>query len=423
MTTKRPNVRSESSGNLPHHRGPWASKPVVWAFPAFFVVALAAPSANAPPQPLASDRSEPCERKPARAFPVGAVTELEVRDPACTFVFRPTGVRFEAVLDGSRPDPGRRWVMDGRGRFYSANADGFQSIISVWDSQGNYLTSFGGEGDGPGEFSSLGALSLHVDSEDQLHVRDGGNTWSVLSAGHELLRRRSISPGTFLQDNRNAVLDGDGLLTSNHTSTDRNSYFHVLDADGALTRSFGPVSEEHARDRTWPIDRTIAYAGGDSFWAGPIPKRGEAGYYEVEEWGTDGTLKRILRRSASWFVPDNTRIPTNGVLQFHVDAEAGLLYVVFSRLTSEGERLMTKAVAENRRFPREFRYTETEAVVEMIDTRSGELLATEVYRISEAMQFIPEAMFRGVMQGHLRSETEGAGLPVVEVVAVELESR
>ena len=236
-----------------------------------------------------------------------------------------------------------------------------------------------------------------------------------------MLHRRSIPPGTLIQDNMTVILDSGEALTSNHLSTDRSNYFHVLSPDGVFARSFGLVPEEESKDQEWPIDRKIAYSGGDSFWAGPIPRKGEAGYYDVEEWGTDGILRRTLRRPATWFVYDS-QFPL-GVQHFQAYNDAGLLYVVFQRYTSEGVRLMREAMEEGRPFPREKRYTETEVIVEMIDTRSAQLLASEVYRVSEAMRFIPEALFRGVMHGYVRKEAEDTGLPLIDIVAVELEAK
>ena len=115
--------------------------------------------------------------------------EIEDREPPCRFVFRPTGVRLEAVVDGSRPDPGTVVLMDGLGRFYSANARGYDAVISVWNPEGEYLTSFGREGEGPGECTVRGMLSLYLDGRNQLHVRDGGLSWSALAADDHVTRR------------------------------------------------------------------------------------------------------------------------------------------------------------------------------------------------------------------------------------------
>ena len=48
----------------------------------------------------------PCPRKTPRDFAPGTVTKIKDKKPPCRFLFRETGVRLEAVADGSRPDPG-----------------------------------------------------------------------------------------------------------------------------------------------------------------------------------------------------------------------------------------------------------------------------------------------------------------------------
>ena len=92
------------------------------------------------------------------------------------------GVRLSAVSEGSRPDPGQLFVKDGRARYYSTNADGWGRVISVWNSDGSYLSSFGRRGDGPGEFAG-NRLALFIDDGDSLHVKDVSNR-SVFSPDH-----------------------------------------------------------------------------------------------------------------------------------------------------------------------------------------------------------------------------------------------
>ena len=130
-----------------------------------------------------------CARRAPKDFASGGVTVIKNGKPPCRIVFRKTGVRLEAVADGSRPDPGRTVLRDSGGRFYSANAPGFRSVITVWDRKGGYVSSFGREGEAPGELSANGMLSLLMDDGDNLHVRDGAYAWSVFSPDHEFLRR------------------------------------------------------------------------------------------------------------------------------------------------------------------------------------------------------------------------------------------
>ena len=110
-------------------------------------------------------------------------------DPPCRLVFKPTGVRLTGTGDGAHPDPGKLVVRDGRGRYYSTNAEGWPVTVSVWDSAGDYLTKLGGPGDGPGEFPG-NYLYLMVGAGDTLHVVDMAH-WSFFSPDHKYVRRVS----------------------------------------------------------------------------------------------------------------------------------------------------------------------------------------------------------------------------------------
>ena len=147
----------------------------------------------------ASRAQVPCPRNPTQSYPVGSVTEIKDSKPPCRIEFRETGIRLEGAADGSRPDPGRTVLVDSNGRFISANAPGWSAVISVWDARGRYLSSFGGEGEGPGELSGRGMLRLFIDGRDNLHVGHGFGGWSVFSPRLEFIRqlpRQNVVGGT-----------------------------------------------------------------------------------------------------------------------------------------------------------------------------------------------------------------------------------
>ena len=101
----------------------------------------------------------------------------------------------------------------------------------------------------------------------------------------------------------------------------------------------------------------------------------------------------------------------------HADDDAGLLYVGFAELTPEGRDRARDPV---RITPEERRSGLFRVRLEMLDLRSGELLASDVYSADWELQtFMPWGHFRGAMEGYVYKETE-AGLPVVEIVAIEL---
>ena len=332
--------------------------------------------------------------------------------------FRETGIRLESVADGSRPDPGPTLVAHSDGRFISANAPGWRSVMSVWDARGSYLYSFGGEGEGPGEFLKRnGNVNLIIDGRDRVHIRDGSPGWSLFSSEHEFVRRvpANVMGGltglTFIFRDGSA-LASDGLIS--HPS----HYFRVTDSTGALVRAFGPVADGVAGREL----RTVTYFGGDTFWAGPGVRDADA--YVLEEWGIDGSLRRSIRREVSWWQWHRDSPMSPKVLQLHI-ARNGLLYVLARRPTDEYLRKYGgRQIRDERLLPPdrpgsmdEF----TEYVLEVIDTGSGELLASDVYTPAQRSE-IPRSFFRGSTVGH-RYRTGDDGLPFVEIVTLELVRR
>ena len=308
-------------------------------------------------------------------------------------------------------------LRDSRGRYYSTNAGGWRGVVGVWGPRGEYHTSVGGVGEGPGELSDIGILSIFLDGEDRLHVRDGGFNWSVFSPSHEFLRR---VPSQVMEgfQKTTVILDSGMALTSTDGYHERNRYFRLVDSAGVLHRTFGSVDPQMSRSDN-RLSRSLAYGGGDTFWAGPAA--GDPRGYLVEEWGIDGTLRRSLLRDASWFDPldDELRVEVGHI---HID-ESGLLYIVVARGTEELAEAMENARRLGQRISREERSALTELVVEMIDSRTGELLASEVHRLSKARTFIPNRLFRGRKQGAVYLEGGDGLLPFVDIVSVELEAR
>ncbi len=371
-----------------------------------------------------SAQALPCPRNPARGYTVGSVTEIKDSKPPCRIEFRETGIRLEAVADGSRPDPGRTVLVDSNGRFISANARGWNAVISVWDARGRYLSSFGGEGEGPGELSARGMLRLFIDGRDNLHVVHGFGGWSVFSPRLEFIRQlppQNVVGGT----GTTVVLDDGWVLGSPRQGTGSEHLFRMLDSSGSLARTFGTVGDRPSGDGL----RRISHAGGNTFWAGPGEEGADA--YVLEEWDSDGTLLRTLHRDVSWYRWRGQSEISPQVGMLHV-ARSGLLYVVVFRPTEQYVKEYERAQRGWERVaevdPRELQEQEErmeaamEVVVEVIDTRSGELLASDPYMWPEARDIIPQGLFRGSLRGYRYRESEG-GLPFVEIVSVELVAR
>ena len=405
-------------GEHPARPGTWVDTRLPHGLLRILMVPLLAALASALASllgPSGADPRSPCPRKAARPFPdEGVVVEVDAaRRPPCRVEVRDTGIRLRPSADGLTPDPGRRAVVDSHGRFITANAVGWPAVVSVWDARGRYQYSFGGEGEGPGEFSAMGALSLFIDSSDNLHVRDGSLRWSVFSPDHRFVRR---APADVMggMEGTTVILDDGSALNSDGRGYRGGHHFRVADSSGELRSEFSPVGDGSA-GRGF---RAIAYAGGDTFWAAP----GEEGAdeYMLEEWGTNGTLRRRLHRDVRWYQWRGSRETSPSVQQLHV-GPGGLLYVLLWRQTAEYRREYQRARRRGERVARELRDHLTESVLEVIDARSGELLASEVIPVSEARRVLPRTLFRGSFLGY-RYE-DGQGEPFVDIVEVKLTAR
>ncbi len=103
--------------------------------------------------------------------------------------------------------------------------------------------------------------------------------------------------------------------------------------------------------------------------------------------------------------------------QLHI-SQGGLLYVMVVRPTDD----YAQALSRNERVSREQRDLLTEVVLEVIDTRSGGILASDVYPASQARELFPRGLFRGSLVGYRYMDSEGH-LPYVEIIEVELVAR
>lgn len=356
-----------------------------------------------------------CPRQAARTFVPGSVTDIADAEPPCRIEFRESGIRLEAVADGSRPDPGRTIVVDSRGRFISANARGWEGVISVWDTRGRYLASFGGEGDETGGFSRRGVLNLMIDGQDNVHIRDGSPSWWVFSPEHRFVRRAPAQAmgGLF---GRTVVLDNGWAVASDGVLSEPSYHFRMVDSTGALSGAFGPVGNG-ASGRAM---RLITYAGGSTFWAGPGERDAEA--YVLEEWGIDRKLRRTLRRRVPWWQWRGETLTSPTVRRLHITRD-GLLYILVRRPTKEYVRQYANRESREEILG-EGPATDSNAdlvdfVLEVVDTKSGQLLASEVYPQSQVGDILPRDLFRGSLMGY-RHGVGDDGLAIVEIMTVEL---
>jgi hypothetical protein len=118
------------------------------------------------------------------------------------------------------------------------------------------------------------------------------------------------------------VLDDGGFLLNASIVGAPGSIFHVFDADGQRTRSFGDRGSA-------PASRSIAYGGRETFWA--APPSGAPNGYVLEEWSLKGERARTLVLNPDWLrrsVESGKKSGTRALPEFqiHVD-ESGLIWV------------------------------------------------------------------------------------------------
>lgn len=201
------------------------------------------------------------------------------------------------------------------GRIVVANR-GSQEL-RVFNAQGVHVATWGGEGEGPGEFNSLVAVAdwqgdsliAWYSQGDRLSVFDlNGNFGRTMIPGDLRNRAEEASPGGAIL----ASGPGDGEFTLQVGLTRDERRHEVLDAEGKPVASLGihPGSEYHVsasgdvyRMMTIPFARSIHTAA----WAGRFVVA-PTDHYEVRAHDPAGTLALIVRREHPLIVPTSAHM-------------------------------------------------------------------------------------------------------------------
>jgi len=133
------------------------------------------------------------------------------------------------------------FTMDESGRFYVADTG--NDRIAVFDSEGRYERSFGRQGQGPGEFASVGIPEVH-----------DGIVTAVDGSRHRIIRYRT--DGTLLDDRR---LPGSDLVSNVRT------FAEPAPGHSLLHRFETAVWPAQGDDAAVTV--TVWSAGGDTLWS------------------------------------------------------------------------------------------------------------------------------------------------------------
>lgn len=232
----------------------------------------------------------------------------------------------------------------GDGRIVVANIG--TNELRVFDAAGTHLATWGGRGEGPGEFRSLWRVEPWPgDSIIAWYAQRLGVSVFDAQGNHgrsfTLAHSEAVTP---MQSFRPEYATGDGSILAIHLPEDADTIVAQLRGpDGEVLTSLGThpgmepyIYREGERSMLfWTI------FGREPVWAtwGDLVVVGHTGSYELKAFRADGSLARIVRRD---HVPHAT---TEGDVAAYIERQAG-----YSRLTPPAEsrrRYETVPVAEH----------------------------------------------------------------------------
>ena len=210
------------------------------------------------------------------------------------------------------------------GRIVVANAG--TGELRVYDANGDHLASWGGQGDGPGEFGAMAPGGVEPWPGDSLMARDSfASRISIFSADGTFGRALRLRGG--YQRVVGPLPDG-RVFAATLTSFERGEpgtseivrpdlEYGILQADGSVQRDLGAYrgSELYMVNtvdgspfpRPYPFDRSAF----DFLW-GDLVVITTNDRYEIRAYRPDGSLARIIRRD------HEARAPTRGDLRDYV---------------------------------------------------------------------------------------------------------
>ena len=275
--------------------------------------------------------------------------------------------------------PGINVARDRAGNYIVSQAEG-DGLIAVFGSDGEYRSSFGRIGGGPGEFAASFPLLMEVGNGDVLYVIDPLRLHTLSPRAETTLDQVRMPVQA-----RDAVVLTGGIAVQAAVRTDAgNTTIQIIRPDGTIEASIG-VSETAAAPSEMGLE-SIRVLGRSNdhldVWSAPVNR------YRLVRYGRDGEEKTRIERDSESFRPYSDRnpgapfhMPANpGVLAIHQDAD-GLLWVAlvgppssFSPLGGvgglRGEAPLNAYVDLNR-----FLHT----TVEVLDPVAGELIARHAF--------------------------------------------
>jgi len=237
--------------------------------------------------------------------------------------------------------------------------------IFVFQTDGQLSRRFGRKGEGPGELG--GRLALAIGPSDSLFVLDNDQArLSVFSSSGDFIR-------SFPAPNRVRAFTrlNDGTFLFHRTPLEpTEALFHLTGSNGEAGRQFGEVSQELPE-----LDGQVITPGNpDGFWTASIWT------YELFRHESPDSVGRRLIRRVDWFPAGGKyvegmpfSIPSPPVLKHLWDDGEGRIWV-YSLVPDEAWEPRIPLTPSYEWARRNF-----DTVIEVIDHRSGKVLASHRY--------------------------------------------
>lgn len=288
-------------------------------------------------------------------------------------------------------------ARDSRARWLIATMDRSPGVVAVYDGNGRLLQRFSRKGEGPGEH--LGVHAMTVTRGDTIHFFDNSlRRHTVFSPSYQYIRSAAMSGQVF-----DAIELSDGSLVVNADFPKPNTVgfpLHIVDASGRTTRSFGVEAPQYRSDNVYGLTRAIAAAPDRGVWTVPRLR------YEPSLWAFDRRVLEV-QRDARWFPslvslqsPGGARRPNpwiSGV--WHDGGEQ--LWVLVHVPDSKWKPSANADAPRGERGPPIVWDREYDTIIEVINTRTGQLLATR--RFDELLR----TLLPGGFVSHYREDDDG----------------
>lgn len=225
--------------------------------------------------------------------------------------------------------PGINVARDRAGNYIVSQVEG-DGVIAVFGSDGQYSSSYGRIGAGPGEFAGSFPVFVEVGKADVLYAIDPLRLHTLsprAEAGLDQVRM-PVRPA-------DAVVLAGGIAVQAGVRTEAgNTTIQILRLDGTIEASIGVADVSDGSVEMETESRRVLGRSNDHLdvWSAPVNR------YRLIRYGRDGEVKTRIDRNADWFRPYSTmrrgapfQAPSNpGVAGIHQDAN-GLLWVAIHR--------------------------------------------------------------------------------------------